>query len=597
MAARLTQEYTEVLTVPTPNVRLTWIGTEVLTRPTTANVRLTQIYIEYLTPASVIYERSVTSTETISQNIVCNVVKNLSVTSTLTPTQDILAYNQIAVEHELDITQQIAVQKIITKDVTSTLTISQTTARVIPLDVTSTLTLTQDDPESIKQKVANHVSTLVIGQANELLRVINRRIDSNIFLTQTIFKNFFTPKGVGSILNLTQIISATNARPVKNTLTFTQDIDVDKAKFVKNIITFTQTMARQIVATRTYIQLFTPYQILTRNVIYKRTVTNNLTLAQQIVVDLTKQVTSLLTLTQMIEVLSVKHVQHLLEFFETIHLNQVRNLSMADELLLEQQIVCNKVYFRGTSNTLGFEQTLKARKAYLREVTNTFVIGQEVYRTRYNRTVTSTFTPANVITKSWVASRTVAHNLNLVSSVGKSNIYSRTITSNLVFLREYHALIGDHEFTMPTIYVAKAQRYTVLTGATRTIILPNPEFSDAESNTGNFSLRRGMAGKVYTYVKKTDFRKLNYTFHIGRTKAKELMDFLIENNTNVITLNNFKGETWFVYIISNPNDLTTQGRFASSCNPDRDREKVSVTLEFEGVKIGSPLVNSPIVRR
>lgn len=591
MAVRLTQEYTEVLITSAPTVRLTWLGVEVLINPI-PNVRLTQLYVEVLTPSSVISLQDVEHELDITQNIVCNTIRNLSVQSTLSPTQDILAFNQLAVEHELDITQDIQVTKVISQEVTSTLTFTQEIAKVIPLEVISTLTLT-DDSDSIKQKIANSSNTLTLTQDNFLNRVVNRRIDSNIFLVQSIIKNAFLTKIVGNTLTFTQSVLGVNSKFVSNTLIFSQDIDVEKAKLVRNTIEYTQSIFRQLTSVRTMISLFQPYHQITVNGIYNKTAENTLTFLQTIIAHVTKQITNVLTFNQLIDVLRVKHVQHTFDIQQTILFNQIRNLSIANQFEMFQEAICNKVYSRTVSNVLSFEQLLIKRKAYLREVTNTFIIGQEVYRTRYNETVTSTFTPSNIISKTWVANRAVNNQLNLSSTIGQNNIYSRTVVSNLIFLREFQIRVGEYVFNIPTIHVSKAQRYTVMTAGTRSIVLPNPEFSDAESNTGRFSLRRGMAGKVYTYVKKTDFRKLNYTFHVGRTKAKELMDFIIENNTNVVTINTFKGDIWYVYLTSNPNDMTTQSRFASACDPDYDREKVAITLEFEGVKVGSPMVNSP----
>jgi hypothetical protein len=103
---------------------------------------------------------------------------------------------------------------------------------------------------------------------------------------------------------------------------------------------------------------------------------------------------------------------------------------------------------------------------------------------------------------------------------------------------------------------------------------------------------------VYTYVKRTDLRRLVYTFALRENKALELRNFVTKNLSKPVTLTNWKGESWFGYIMTNPTDLDHKERWAGNCDIKTGQEMVEVKLEFEGVKttpgiapICKPLVN------
>ncbi len=88
-----------------------------------------------------------------------------------------------------------------------------------------------------------------------------------------------------------------------------------------------------------------------------------------------------------------------------------------------------------------------------------------------------------------------------------------------------------------------------------------------------------MTGKTYTYVRKCTLERLKYSFQIGTYKAYELENFLINNSHKIITLINWKGETWAVNIMNNPIELNIAARWQNT------GERHDVTLEFEGIKL------------
>jgi hypothetical protein len=66
---------------------------------------------------------------------------------------------------------------------------------------------------------------------------------------------------------------------------------------------------------------------------------------------------------------------------------------------------------------------------------------------------------------------------------------------------------------------------------------------------------------------------------LGRQKALELEDFLTNHGTEVMRLENHKGEVWFVTCLSQPYEFKANSRWLN------DEERIDISLEFEGVKV------------
>ena len=108
-----------------------------------------------------------------------------------------------------------------------------------------------------------------------------------------------------------------------------------------------------------------------------------------------------------------------------------------------------------------------------------------------------------------------------------------------------------------------------------TTILPDPEWNDGEGIMSTVSVNSAEDGTLYTYVKRTDRRKLGYTFQLTRMKALELKAFIRAYAGEKIRLTNHKDEVWVVVLSDDNFDFAQVDR----CN------NMNITLQFEGVKI------------
>ena len=167
-------------------------------------------------------------------------------------------------------------------------------------------------------------------------------------------------------------------------------------------------------------------------------------------------------------------------------------------------------------------------------------------------------------------------------------------SANLDIIRSFEDIAATSEELNATLFIPEPGPHppvpgiptaygflTVLETIYGTIILPLPELNDTQKNNDIVNVRRSMSGTLHAYIKKVYAQTLQYSFILDYPKALELKQWARTNFTETIKLTNFKGEIWQVKIVDDDLNLVNEGRYAG--NP---RQKTTVTLTFEGVKIG-----------
>lgn len=262
------------------------------------------------------------------------------------------------------------------------------------------------------------------------------------------------------------------------------------------------------------------------------------------------------------------------------------------------------VYHRSTSNTITFNQLTTEKAVWARTITQTFVIGQIALQGHIHNLTTSntlvfthqairvhvesaenTFVINQFLTISGRIRRQSASNL-LVFNQNTNRILNavRSASNQLIFnagFRKY-SQIGDIFVQLPSadFIVVPKECFTILESSSRSIVLPCPRFDDTQEwSSLNINLKRSILGDTRTYVRRGGLTKLKYSFWLGRLKSLELRQFILDFIDENITMTNFKGEVWFGHILNNPLDLMPKQRY------EPERERVEVTLEFEGIKL------------
>lgn len=230
------------------------------------------------------------------------------------------------------------------------------------------------------------------------------------------------------------------------------------------------------------------------------------------------------------------------------------------------------------ADSITYHQTATGRKVNHRSVSNTFHLAQSMIRTG-----TRHFSLSNHLT--FPTNRTI-----YVPVAG----FGDTVVPNLL----YSKVVGSNPQTGPPLIntaqgffaghnKARSYPYFTLQVPGRAITLPAPEFNDSQGASSKFNIRRSMYGNIaYTYIHSLNTYKLKYDFVIGIPKMFELEYYLLNFNSAVHVLTNWKGEIWYVFITNNPMEFVTKSRYSNSRgNANDDREKVMITLEFEGTRI------------
>lgn len=124
---------------------------------------------------------------------------------------------------------------------------------------------------------------------------------------------------------------------------------------------------------------------------------------------------------------------------------------------------------------------------------------------------------------------------------------------------------------------------TFRSGGTTTL-LPNPEFSDSESQTSEVSLVRAVDGTKRTYVKtKLGRRKLQWAVRLTRPKAMELREFFRAYYASAVIVVDHNERVWVGNFTNNPFELESDSR----AKPDLEGlrgETITVSIEFEGIE-------------
>jgi len=113
-------------------------------------------------------------------------------------------------------------------------------------------------------------------------------------------------------------------------------------------------------------------------------------------------------------------------------------------------------------------------------------------------------------------------------------------------------------------------------------VMPNPQFSDQETNLNTVSRKLAMDGTRYTYVKRRTRRKLLWSFKLSRNKALEVRAFFMSYFASKIRITDYRNRVWLGYFTSNPFEFDTPSRAAPAISPMPRGETQTIDIEFEG---------------
>jgi hypothetical protein len=171
---------------------------------------------------------------------------------------------------------------------------------------------------------------------------------------------------------------------------------------------------------------------------------------------------------------------------------------------------------------------------------------------------------------------------DLISIFNRNVIYIRTLTNSETITSQLDPLLFT---TNPTHPIASGVEivysgFVILKTDIGSIVLPVPELNDSIKNVDEVTLRRAMSGFLFSYIKKGKSQSFTYTWLLDFIKASELKAWLRLNMSRKVIVTNWKGEIWSCDITSDLASFRAETKYQGTA-----RQKTSITVEFEGVKL------------
>jgi hypothetical protein len=271
----------------------------------------------------------------------------------------------------------------------------------------------------------------------------------------------------------------------------------------------------------------------------------------------------------------------------SVRLPTVFNLTISETLTIAQAMPKLSSYTRTKAETLTLVET-NVRGARRNNTLNENLFLDErafglvaKYRNKSETlTISETLTHIKVIFRNIQESLIINQGLN---SAG--NIFGRAVTEVLPLKngRYLPTRIGNQTIWInPVEFLKASKKCFVLLECAETstsILLPCPQMGDTEKAMHQQVVKRSMDNVLYTYIRRNNLMQLSYQFLIGRPLCRNLQSFCQVNIDKVITLTNWKGEMWKVYITNNPLEYTGKSLF------ENEGERWEVPFEFQGVKV------------
>ena len=93
-----------------------------------------------------------------------------------------------------------------------------------------------------------------------------------------------------------------------------------------------------------------------------------------------------------------------------------------------------------------------------------------------------------------------------------------------------------------------------------TTILPDPEFGNFRASQSAIQIKRGMTGRVWTYINPNDRDAISLQFRLSRQKDLELGEFLRIYHTAYWKVVDHNGDAWKCQLVGEPIRRTARAR-------------------------------------
>jgi hypothetical protein len=562
-------------------------NTLVLTQTVAVSVTYNRTVSQSLTlvsRAGQAYVPTASNSLTLLSTAVADLRQNTHLDQTLTLTQVAVGTVSRSVEASnfLMIAAGVTTTQQFNREVSQSLTLVDLALRVIDETVPHTLTLTQS-VTVVKVKSTGIAQPLLLSQTAVTAVDYGRVVSQGLAITQTATKTVRRVVAATSSLNLTQNAVGIATKRASSTLTLTQDATVVLVKRATSTLELTQSVHENHTLSKRMFDVLPVFQTLALNATFRRTVAHSLTITQSATVSVVRPASNHLNLSQEALGVRVKPGFSTITLVQDVDLNVTLRKPVTHSLSLTHAVQVTKLIAVTASNVLAFEQHARGTRVLTESVVSSLVLSQEMYRVRYPESVPTPLVLTQTAVGHKIAPRATSNVLALTHSVAVSKTLNRSVNHSLVFATSFLkqvGLPGQPTVSVPTVQAVKVQSLVILESGQYVIVLPAPEFNDKEAGTGRINIKRAMDGTRRIYKREQPASRLVYDFIMDRAKAIELRTFIMNTNSSVIRMTNWKGEIWMAVFTNSPFQFAEDALWQSAWG-----NKCSVTLEFQGVKI------------
>lgn len=480
-----------------------------------------------------------------------------------------------------------------------TLTFSEMIVHTIyaPMD-DDTLTLT-DSVTGISEKIGNFADTVAL--TDTLLQQMVRGVLFGDLLefTEQMKRNFTLLRTFNETLTFADTLNGVAARVLGDSVSFSDAISGFISKLMKDTIDFGDSISANHITNKSMTDQLILFDALTIKLYSNLSFSDTVVLSDLIRGYATRPVFDTMGFTDTMSGVASTPLFDTMTFTESLTFTRVVNKTLSDNIIFSDDTSMAKIITLALNDALDFIEIWQAIRVKFGVMSDTLSLTDEQLRAVIPRTIMDTLTLTDSITHVKVGQRTVSDTLSLSDSLNVQTVLNRQTSDSVLFLDSFVVKIVRattsplipspppiHEVTAPpgSVYfpnpiyeaVIDVQPQLIMTGRTRSIVLPPPEFNDFEAGQGKIVVQRSMTGRFRVYAKRTQREKLNWRFILPKYKADELRQFMLDEIDTVLNVVTWEGDYWNLQILSDTADFTETGRWAPGGN------KTEVTIELVG---------------
>lgn len=460
---------------------------------------------------------------------------------------------------------------------------------VLPL-VPDVLTLTDVFSGAVRRFGAMSDSLTFSDTASEHINAVRTTFET-LTLTEALTQHMVRVVNISDSVTFSDTMSGLVSYALADTLTFADTMTEVLSKTFKDVLDFDSLFTYNAVFHRGWTDQVT----FTDGLLYHATLhpvgTDTLTLVDSFGGVVVSSISDALSLADAISATVSHPLLETLTLGDTFSANKVQFRSYdADVIIFNESLTNHHITFATINDDLTLLDSETGIRIKSAAMNDSVTFTDHAFRTLIEVLTTDILTFSDTLSQHTNFNKHLADVLTFTDTLHENVVFRRSIGDALTLNDGFLVKIiqGDpHPSPPDNVQPIPGGGYqgvitvfpqVVITGVTKSIILPAPEFNDFEAAQGKIAVLRTMMGRFRVYSKRTDREKVNWHFVLPKFKADEFQAFILDEINNDLDITDFKGNKWHAKILSDSVDFTETGRWEPCGN------KVEVTIEFEGIK-------------